>query len=79
MRRIVALNVLENYRIWVRFDDGTAGEIDFSGKAHTGVYARWRDYNYFRQARIDSEGQLTWDDQLDFSAESLWRRITSRR
>lgn len=59
----------------MRFDDGVEGEVDFSQKPRTGVYAPWGDYDYFRRARIDSEGQLSWDDQLDFSAESLWRKI----
>ncbi len=77
MRRITSLKVLENYRIWMCFDDGISGEVDFSQKPRTGVYAPWQDYEYFRRARIDSEGQLGWDDQVDFSAESLWRKISS--
>ena len=75
MRRIVELRVLENYRVWLRFDDGTAGEVEFAHKPHTGVYAPWRDYDFFRRARIDADGQLAWDDQLDFSADSLWLRV----
>jgi hypothetical protein len=75
MRRIVELRVLEHYRLWLRFDDGTEGEVDFSSKRRTGVYASWKDYDYFRRARIDSDGQLAWNDQVDFSADSLWVRV----
>ncbi len=75
MRRIIEVKVLEGYRVWLRFDDGIQGEVDFSGKPHTGVYANWDDYDYFRRAQIDRDGQLLWDDQVDFSAESLWRVI----
>jgi hypothetical protein len=75
MRRISELKVLDNYRVWLRFDDSLQREVDFSHKPQTGVYAVWKDYAYFRRAGIDSEGQLRRDDQLDFSAESLWRKI----
>lgn len=75
MRKITELKVLDHYRVWMRFDDGSAGEVDFSHKPHTGVYALWRDYNNFRGAHIDADGQLAWDDQIDFSAEALWRQV----
>jgi hypothetical protein len=78
VRKIVELRVLDGYRVWLRFDDGVTGEVDFSGKAHTGVFSRWKDYENFRGARIDADGQLAWDDQLDFSADSLWMKVTGR-
>ena len=79
MKKIVELKVLQNYRLWLRFDDGVEGEVDFSQKPHTGVYAPWQDYEYFRQARIGEHGDLVWNDQVDFSADSLWLRVTGRR
>jgi hypothetical protein len=76
MKKITAIKVLENYRVWLRFDDGVEGEVDFSLKPHTGVYAAWQDYAYFRRARIAEWGALCWDDQLDFCPEALWLQVT---
>jgi hypothetical protein len=78
MKKITALNVLDHYRVWLRFDDGVEGEVDFSHKPRTGVYAPWQDYNCFRRAHIGQYGELRWDDQLDFGPDSLWLRVTDR-
>jgi Protein of unknown function (DUF2442) len=75
IRKLTEIRVLDGYRVWVRFDDGAQGEVDFSQKPRTGVYTPWQDYNYFRTARIGEFGDLVWDDQVDFSADSLWRAI----
>lgn len=79
MKKIIALKVLEQYRVWLRFDDGVEGEVDFSDKRRTGVYAPWRDYSYFRRAQVGQHGELRWDDQLDFGPDSLWLQVTGRR
>jgi len=76
MKWLKEIRVLDAYRIWLRFDDGVEGEVDFSQKPRTGVYAPWQDYNYFRRARVGEFGDLVWDDQVDFSADSLWRKVT---
>ena len=78
MKKITGLKVLENYRVWLRFDDGVEGEVDFRHKPRTGVYAPWQDYEFFRRARIGEYGELRWDDQLDFGPDSLWLQITGR-
>ena len=79
MKRIVAIKVLEDYRIWLRFDDGVEGEADFSPKPRTGVYAAWMNYDYFRKARIGECGELIWDEQLDFCPDSLWLQVTGQK
>ncbi len=52
MKKITAIKVLENYRVSLRFNDGAEGEIDFSSKPRTGVFAFWNNYENFRKARI---------------------------
>jgi len=76
MKRINHLQVLDGYRVRLRFDDGVEGEVDFSAKTRTGVYAAWQDYNFFRRARVGDAGELVWDDQLDFCPDALWMKIT---
>ena len=79
MKKITAFKVLESYRVWLRFDDGAEGEVDFSHKPHTGVYMPWRDYDYFRCAHLGECGELRWDDQLDFCPDALWLQVTGRK
>lgn len=78
MKKIVGLTVLDHYRVRLRFDDGVQGEVDFSQKPRTGVYAPWQDYGFFRRARVGGYGELRWDDQLDFSPDALWLQVTGK-
>ena len=79
MKKITSLKVLENYRVRLRFDDGAEGEVDFSSKPRTGVYAFWNNYDNFRKTRIDDVGALIWNDQIDFCPDSLWLQVTGQK
>ena len=79
MKKITAMKVLENYRVWLRFNDGVEGEVDFSQKPRSGVYAAWASYDNFRKARIGDCGELLWDSQLDFCPDSLWLQVTGQK
>jgi hypothetical protein len=80
MIKIVAAKVLEGYRVWLRFEDGTEGEVDFSAHVGKGVFAPWSDYTFFHRAAIGGQGRvLTWPGELDFCADALWLQITGKR
>ncbi len=80
MKKITALKILENYRIWLRFDDGVEGNVEFSPYVGRGVFAPWTDYAFFREGRIDESGRtLSWPAELDFCADALWLQITGKQ
>ena len=79
MKKITSIKVLDNYRIWLRFNDGVEGVVDFSSKPRTGVFAFWNDYENFRKAHIDDLGALIWNDQIDFCPDSLWLQVTGQK
>ena len=60
------------YVIWLRFRDGTAGEIDLSRELWGEVFEPLRDLEYFKRFTIDPEGQtLVWPNGADFAPEFL--------
>jgi hypothetical protein len=79
MKKIVACKVMENYRVWLRFDDGVEGEVDFSAKPRTGVFSPWNDYAFFRRASIGEFGTLEWPGELDFCPDALWLQVTGKK
>jgi hypothetical protein len=80
MMKILAANVLDGYRVWLRFEDGIEGEVDFSAQVGEGVFAPWSDYAFFRCADIGEKGRvLTWPGELDFCADALWLQITGKQ
>jgi hypothetical protein len=80
MKKLVACNVLENFRIWLRFDDDAEGIVYFSALVGKGVFAPWSDDGFFRQASLGEQGRtLSWPGELDFCADALWLQVTGRR
>ena len=60
------------YVIWLRFRDGTAGEVDLSRELWGEVFEPLRDLEYFKRFTIDPEGQtLVWPNGADFAPEFL--------
>jgi hypothetical protein len=79
MKTITAIRVLDHYRVWLCFDDGVEGTVDFSRHVGRGVFAPWADDAFFRQAALGERGRtLTWPGELDFCADALWLQVTGQ-
>lgn len=60
------------YRIWIRFRDGTAGEIDLGGELWGDDFEELRDVELFRRFYIHAEAQtLVWPNGADIAPEFL--------
>jgi len=80
VKEIIAIEVLENCLVRLRFEDGAESEADFSVHVGKGVFAPWTDYGFFRQAVIGEHGRtLTWPGELDFCADALWLQATGKK
>ncbi len=79
---VVELEVRRPYSIWVRFDDGTAGEVDLSESAETGgIFSAWSDAAYWRSAHIvPDSGAVAWGDgnEVDVCPYSLYLDLTGQ-
>ena len=79
MRKIVKVEVLQDYRLEVTFDDGVRGVVDLSSLVGRGVFALWLDYGAFAAVRIGSSGELAWGDQIDLCPDSLYLKVTGKK
>ena len=52
MKRPTEVHPRAGYRIWLRFTDGVAGEIDLSQLAGKGVFKVWDEPGYFEKVHI---------------------------
>jgi hypothetical protein len=65
-----------DFVLWLRFDDGTEGEIDLSTELYGPVFEPLRDVSYFRQVRVDPElGTIVWPNGADFAPEFLYDKV----
>lgn len=75
--RVASVEALPDFRLRVRFNDGTEGTVDLAGLIHSpaaGVFAALRDESLFRQARVVL-GAVTWPGDLDLAPDAMHREI----
>jgi hypothetical protein len=78
--RIAAMRYTSDYRLWLKFDDGHAGEVGLEKELWGEVFEPLKDKRRFKQVRLDTElNTITWDNGADFSPEFLYESVTSRR
>jgi hypothetical protein len=71
---------LDGYRVHVRFEDGTVGEVDLAYLLdYGGVFEPLREPGYFRRLRADSEGgTIVWPNDADIAPETLYAHAQRR-
>jgi hypothetical protein len=71
---VTAVEVIADYRLRLTFEDGTVGDVDFTGREWRGVFEPLRDPAYFARVRVDPDaGTIAWPDGLDMAPEPLYR------
>ena len=75
--RITALAVLDGYRLWARFLDGTEGVVDLSALVQSpdaGVFAGLQNPAIFARAFLEM-GVVTWPGGLDIAPDAMHAEI----
>jgi hypothetical protein len=69
---IIEARHVRDYVVWLKFRDGTAGEIDLGPELRGPVFEPLRTQETFRSFRIDPEFHtLVWPNGADFAPEFL--------
>jgi len=78
LKDIVEVRPLGGYRLYFRFEDGVAGELDFAGRLRfEGVFAPLKDPAVFAQVRIHPElGTVVWPNGADLDPDVLHAELS---
>jgi len=67
---------LGGHRLRLDFDDGSSGEVNFSGESWRGVFAPLTDPAYFGAVKLDGQlGTIVWPNGADMAPETLHRLV----
>jgi hypothetical protein len=75
MSDVIEVRYVREYTVWLRFEDGTEGEVDISRSFRGPVFEPLRNLEYFKQVRVDAElGTIVWPNGADIAPETLHER-----
>lgn len=77
--KLVEVIAKEDYRLFVRYDDGESGTVDLSDLAGRGVFAAWTEPGVFQQVRLADAGYPEWPGELDLCPDALYMQLTGKR
>jgi hypothetical protein len=75
---VTSVKCLDDFRLELVFENGESGVLDCKPIiAKGGVFARLRDPEVFRRAKVNKElGVVTWDDEVDIAPETAYSLAT---
>lgn len=75
---IVQADYRGDYRFYIVYDDGVAGEVDLSDYLEKGrVFVPLKDKAFFAQAKVDC-GTLIWPNEADIAPETLYEKVAAQ-
>jgi hypothetical protein len=78
MPKPLEVKSLTNFCLWLRYDDGTSGEVDLSNLAGKGVFKAWEQQEFFRGVRIGPHGEISWSGEIDLCPDALYMRLSKK-
>lgn len=76
MNDVIEVRYVRDYIVWLRFQDGTSGEVDLRLSLRGPVFEPLHDVEYFKRVRVDPEiGTIVWPNGADIAPETLYQRV----
>ena len=74
----VQIRALDNFQIWLEYDDGTQGAVDLSDIAGQGVFEAWNAPGFFASVRLGPHGAIEWGSDIDICPDAMYLRLTGK-
>lgn len=78
MLRPLDVRALPSYRLWLRYSDGTEGEVDLSHLVGRGVFTIWNQPGVFETVSLGPGRSIHWSDEVELCPDSLYLQITGK-
>ena len=76
MQDVIEVRYVDGYTVWLRFEDGTQGEVDLASELHGPVFEPLQDSTYFARVRVNPDtGTIEWPNGADLAPEFLYEMV----
>jgi hypothetical protein len=69
---------VRDYIVALKFEDGTAGEVDLADELWGDVFRPLKDVEFFKRFQVAEYGTLTWPNGADIAPEFLYEHARQR-
>jgi len=74
--RVVDAKYVRDYILYIRFPDGSEGEVDFELELEGEIFAPLKEISYFKSFTVDRElHTVVWPNGADFAPEFLYEKL----
>jgi hypothetical protein len=74
--RLVEARYVRDFVLWLRFSDGTSGEVDLAGELHGPIFEPLRNSAYFATFVLHPDlHTVVWPNGADLAPEFLYSRV----
>ena len=73
---LIQVKAINQYSIWLKYDDGTEGVVDLSHLINKPIFQNWKEPEFFDKVYIDTEtGAVAWDENIELCPDNLYLKI----
>ena len=72
----IHVKAVSKYTIWLKFNDGTEGEIDLTHLIEKPVFQYWIKPDFFDKVYIDAETDaIAWNENIELCPDNMYLKI----
>lgn len=76
-RHIVEAKHIQDYQVWIKFDDGKSSKINLIDEIWGEVFEPLKDIDYFRNFKIEND-TLSWENEADLAPDFLYELLNQQ-
>ena len=74
--KVIVAKYIKGYTPYLRFPDGSEGEVDFEQELEGEIFEPLKDISYFKNFTVDQElHTVVWPNGADFAPEVLYEKL----
>jgi hypothetical protein len=78
--KIVDCRPEEDYKLWLRFEDGLEGSVFLGNLLEIGAFKLWSDVREFEKVSVDPEtATVTWEGGIRLDPDLLYHEVVARQ